>query len=263
MRKSLMAGIVSAALFASIASAQTAPEKKEVLSNGGLLHSLLAAPVPGQPYSAVQITRNNQKLADGTNITHSGHHFVARDASGRVRVEMRLANASDGQPETILVFVTDPVAHTITTWVTGPKANKLASVVKVPAEKSTTAKAAPAQIRQDNRPQPIITTEDLGTDSLQGLPVSVVKTTTIVPAGRSGNDAPITKTHEVWTSTDMKLVLKEQWEDPRIGERTVSLEQFSRADPDAALFRPPAGYTIKDALQSLKELEEKLNQTQN
>jgi hypothetical protein len=176
---------------------------------------------------------------------------------------MRLANASNGQPETILVFVTDPVAHTITTWVTGPKANKVASVVKIPPEKSTTAKAAPTQIHQDNRPQPIITTEDLGTDSLQGLPVSVVKTTTIVPAGRSGNDAPITKTHEVWTSTDMKLVLKEQWEDPRTGERTVSLERLERADPDTALFHPPAGYTVKDVMQSLKDLEEKLNQTQN
>ena len=262
MRNSLIAGVISAALLASIASAQTAPEKKEVLSNGGLLHSLLAAPVPGQPYSAVQVTRNNQRLADGTNITHSGHHFIARDASGRVRVEMRLANASNVQPETILVFVTDPVAHTITTWVTGPGANKVASVVKVPAEKPTT-KAAPTQIHQDNRPQPIITTEDLGTDSLQGLPVSVVKTTTIVPAGRSGNDAPITKTHEVWTSADMKLVLKEQWEDPRTGERTVSLEKFSRADPDAALFHPPAGYSVKDVMQSLKDLEEKLNQTQN
>ena len=109
-------------------------------------------------------------------------------------------------PKPILVFVTDPVAHTITTWVTGPGANKVASVVKVPAEKPTT-KAAPTQIHQDNRPQPIITTEDLGTDSLQGLPVSVVKTTTIVPAGRSGNDAPITKTHEVWTSADMKQPL--------------------------------------------------------
>jgi hypothetical protein len=263
MRNLLSAVTIGAALLISTAFAQTTtPANKEILSNGGLLHSLLAAPVIGQPYSATQVHSTRQQLADGTNITHSGHHFIARDASGRVRVEMRLANASDGQPETILVFVTDPVGHTITTWVTGPKANKVASVVKIPAEKPT-AKAAPAHIRQDNRPQPIITTEDLGTDTLQGMPVSVVKTTTIVPAGRSGNDAPITKTDEVWTSADMKLVLKEQWEDPRTGQRTVSLEKLDRADPNPALFHPPAGYTVKDVLQSLKDLEEKLNQTQN
>jgi hypothetical protein len=263
MRNLRRVGLIGIALLISTAFAQTAPESKEILSNGSLLHSLLAKPVLGQPYSAIQVNNTRQQLADGTNITHNGHHFIARDASGRVRVEMRLAKAADGQSETILVFVADPEAHTLTTWVNGPKANKLASVIKIPAEKSSAAKPAPAQARQDTRPQPIITTEDLGTDTLQNLPVSVVKTTTIVPAGRSGNDAPITKTHEVWTSPDLKLIMKEQWEDPRSGERTISLEKFSRADPDAALFHPPAGYTVKDLKQSLQDLEEKLNATQN
>jgi hypothetical protein len=264
MRNLLSAGTIGAALLISTAFAQTTtPANKEVLSNGGLLHSLLAAPVIGQPYSATQVHSTKQQLANGTNITHSGHHFIARDASGRVRVEMRLADAANGQPETILVFVTDPEAHTISTWVTGPNANKLASVIKIPTEKPGTAKTAPAKVNQDNRPQPIVTTEDLGTETLQSLPVSVVKTTTIVPAGRSGNDAPITKTHEVWTSPDLKLIMKEEWEDPRTGERTVSLEKFSRADPDPALFHPPARYTVKDLKQSLQELEEKLNATQN
>lgn len=262
MRNLLPAGVIGAALLISTALAQTAtPATKEILSNGSVIHSLLAAPVIGQPYSATQVHRDKRQLADGTNITHNGHHFIARDAAGRVRVEMRMAETADG--ETILVFVSDPEAHTITTWVTGPKANKLASVVKIPTEKSAAAKPAPAKVTQDTRPQPVITTEDLGNDTLQGLPVSVVKTTTIVPAGRSGNDAPITKTLEVWTSPDLKLVMKEQWEDPRSGERTISLEKFSRADPDAALFRPPTGYTVKDLKQSLQELEEKLNATQN
>jgi hypothetical protein len=84
-----------------------------------------------------------------------------------------------------------------------------------------------------------------------------------VPVGRSGNDAPITKTHEVWTSQDLKLVMKQRSEDPRIGVTTVELEEFSRAEPDPALFRAPKGYTVKNALESLKELEEKLSAAQN
>ena len=67
----------------------------------------------------------------------------------------------------------------------------------------------------------------------------------------------------MWTSPDLKLVVKQQWEDPRIGERVVELENFSRAEPDPGLFRVPGGYTVKDALQSLKELEEKLSEAQN
>lgn len=263
MYNSLSAGLVGTALLISTAFSQTAPENKEILSNGGLLHSLLAKPVLEQPYSAMQVSNTKQQLPDGTNVTHKGHHFVARDASGRIRVEMRLAKAADDQSETMLVYVIDPQAHTFTTWATGSSANKDATVAKIPAERPATAKPASTRARDDHRPQPIITTEYLGTDILYGLPVSALKTTTIVPAGRSGNDAPITKTHEVWTSSDMKLVMKEQWEDPRTGERTVSLEKFSRAEPDPSLFRPPADYTVKTAMETLKDLEEKLNAIQN
>jgi hypothetical protein len=262
MRNLLPTGIITAALLISTTFAQTTtPANKEILSNGGVLHTLLAAPVVGQPYSATQVTRNKRQLADGTNITHNGHHFVARDSSGRVRVERRMAETAEG--ETILVFVSDPEAHTITTWATGPHVGKLASVIKIPSEKSPATKPAPAKVAHNSGPQPIVTIEDLGNDTLQSVPVTAVKTTTIVPAGRSGNDAPITKTVEVWTSPDMKLVMKEQWEDPRSGERTISLEKFSRAEPDAALFHPPAGYTVKDLKQTLQELQEKLDATQN
>jgi hypothetical protein len=56
----------------------------------------------------------------------------------------------------------------------------------------------------------------------------------------------------------MGLVVKQVWNDPRIGERTVELKDLSRIAPDPALFRSPAGYKVKDAVESLKELEQKL-----
>jgi hypothetical protein len=265
----LMTGIMGLALMGASAGAQNAApasEQKEVIANGGLLHTLLAEPVIGQPYSAVQVKRLSQKLADGTTISRHGHHSVTRDSQGRVRVERRMAKGQNGEPDVVMVFVLDPVAHTFTTWAQGAKGgNKTAVMVKVPkGPKPQQAKAAPARaVTESTLPQPIITTEDLGTDTIEGLPVTVSKTTTVVPVGRAGNDAPITKTHEVWTSQDLKLVMKEQWEDPRSGEMTMELDNFSRAEPDPALFHAPAGYTVKDALQSLKELEEKLSALQN
>ncbi len=140
--------------------------------------------------------------------------------------------------------------------------NKTASVIKIPAERKQEIAVQP-RVVSDSRPQPVVTKEDLGTVMLEGLPVTDVRTTTIVPAGRAGNDAPITKTHEVWTSQDLKLVMKQQTEDPRTGVTIVELQDFSRAEPDAKLFRVPAGYTVKTAAQSLKELEEKLEAAQN
>lgn len=260
-------GAVGLALMASLAGAQSAPADAgahEALANGGVIHTLVATPVIGQPYSAMQVHSTSRKLADGTSISHKGQHFVARDAEGRVRVELNLVRGVNGEPDTVLVFVSDPVAHTITTWATGPKVGKVASVVKIPVErKQETAAAQPRAANASGRPQPVVTTEDLGTQTLDGVPVTDVRTTTVVLAGRSGNDAPITKTREVWTSADLKLVMKEQWEDPRSGERTIELENFSRAEPDPALFHLPPGYVVKTALQSLKELEDKLNATQD
>ncbi|WP_035351122.1 hypothetical protein [Edaphobacter aggregans] len=265
MRKHVAVGLV--ALMTALAGAQTTAGNApaEVIANGGLIHTILAAPVVGQPYSAVQVQRMKRVLADGTTISRQGHHAVARDSAGRVRVERRMERAQNGQPETVMVFVLDPVAHTMMIWTTGAKTRKVAELIRLPEQKKDAAKTVDAQARpaDDGRPQPVVTTEDLGTDTLDGLPVTVAKMPTVVPAGRAGNDAPITKTHEVWTSPDMKLVMKEQWEDPRTGVRTVELDQFSRAEPDAALFRAPAGYSVKDIKQTLKELEEKLDQMQN
>jgi hypothetical protein len=255
--------VVGLGFSAGAQSGAAGDEKKEVIATGGLISSLTAAPVVGQPYSAVQVHQTQRKLADGTTISKKGHHFVARDSQGRVRVEMRMANGKNGEPDTVMVFVSDPVAHTITTWVSGPKIeNKVASVVKVPADRKQEVAAQP-RVVSDSRPQPVVKKEDLGTVMLQGLPVTDVRTTTIVPAGRSGNDAPITKTHEVWTSQDLKLVMKQQMEDPRTGVTIVELQDFSRAEPDPKLFRVPSGYTVKTVLQSLKELEEKLEAMQN
>jgi hypothetical protein len=114
----------------------SAAGRSEVISNGGLINTLMAAPVSGQPYSAQCVQRTSQKLEDGTTISHKGHHFVARDGEGRVRVELRVGKAQKGEEETELVFVSDPMAHTITTWMTGPKSQKVASVVKIPKGRS-------------------------------------------------------------------------------------------------------------------------------
>lgn len=267
MRVRMAVGIAGWMLAAALTGAQSAAsggEKKEVIANGGVASSLVAEPVIGQPYSAQVAHKTSRKLEDGTTISQKGHHFVARDSAGRVHVEMRLAKGRDGEPDTVLVFVTDPVAHTITTWVSGPKVeNKTASVIKVPAERKQASAGLPQVKNASAGPlQPVVTTEDLGTVMLDGLPVTDVRTTTVVPAGHAGNDAPITKMHEVWTSPDLKLVMKQRSYDPRTGETTVELEQFSRAEPDAGLFRAPKGYAVKSVLESVKELEEKLEAMQ-
>jgi hypothetical protein len=252
IRSIVVAGLVLPLGYAGAQSATTASQPQERLATGGLISSLFAAPVVGQPYSAVQVHSTTQTLADGSTVSHHGHHVVARDAEGRVHVEVRLANGHNGQPDEVMVFVMDPVAHTLTTWLSGaPNQPKVASVFKItaPENQGATRPTSRPDPSEASRPQPIITTEDLGTQVMQGLEASGKRTTTIVPVGR--------------TSADLRLVVKQEWNDPRSGKGTVVLEKLSRTDPDPALFRVPPGYEVKNALQTLQELEDKLAATQN
>jgi hypothetical protein len=261
----IRAGLVAVTglgLLSGIGWAQSADsaESQERITNGGVNHTIYADPVVGQPFSAEQAAKQGRTLNDGVNITHFGHHFVARDSAGRMRVEQP-CGCDPSHEQKIEVYIVDPVAHTLTTWRVGGNSPKIAMVSKLPERKPQTAEAlklATTVGSGSGRPQPIVTTEELPVTMIDNLPMKVTKTTTIVPAGRSGNDAPITKVHEVWTSEDLKLTFMEQWEDPRTGVRTVALVNFKRAEPDPSLFRVPAGYQVKDAKEMMKEAADKL-----
>jgi hypothetical protein len=270
MRLKLIAGSVGLAGFlllsSSVQAADNGPTRP--VASGGVLSSLLAAPVVGQPFTAVQVHETKRTLSDGTVITHNGHHAIARDAQGRVHVELRMANGENGKPDEVIVFVIDPVAHILTTWVqNAPGQAKTAAFFKLPAEGVPPAGTPEAELTsptttESTRPQPTITVQDLGVQQIEGIDVTGKRTTTIVPPGRSGNNMPITKVHDVWTSPDLQLVIRQHWTDPRMGERTVELKNIAKANPDPALFRAPAGYDVKSASETLKQLEEKLDAQQ-
>jgi len=248
---------VGAACLCAQAGLQTLDEPRESLSNGGLNHSLAAAPVTGQPFSAEQFEKHGRTLTDGTNILHFGHHFIARDSAGRIRVEQPCGCAPD-HVQMVEVYVMDPVLGTLTTWRQGGDGPRIAHVAKwKPRSEQQATLPVRQPVANSSRPQPIITTDELPAQAIENLPMKATRITTVVPAGRSGNDRPITKTHTLWTSVDLKLVFMEQWEDPRTGVRTVGLANFSRKEPDPALFRPPNGYRFENSEQMVKELTAK------
>lgn len=50
----------------------------------------------------------------------------------------------------------------------------------------------------------------------------------------------------MWNSPELKIMLLSTRHDPRSGDDTTKLENLSRAEPDPALFQPPADYQIVD-----------------
>ena len=88
--------------------------------------------------------------------------------------------------------------------------------------------------------------EPLGSETMEGLVVSGVRTTRIIPAGQIGNDRPISIVTEVWTSPDLKTIFSSKRNDPRMGEQTFRLTNVVRAEPDPSLFTVPADFKTVD-----------------
>jgi hypothetical protein len=88
------------------------------------------------------------------------------------------------------------------------------------------------------------TTEDLGSQTMEGVFVTGVRTTHTIPAGQIGNDRPIAIVTEIWTSPDLKTIIYSKRSDPRMGELTFQLTNITRAEPDASMFTVPADFRV-------------------
>jgi hypothetical protein len=243
-------------------------------------------PVLGAPYTATVTNESLQILADGNRITQSSSGMTARDSQGRTRQDaplpaignMSAANAPH------LVFINDPVGQkTYTLNLTEKTAQSFAvprgAGVAVadggPLEANTfffklkqDAEASASGQTPEIAAQKTLTTmdklkaeslgegaevdaEDLGTQTMEGVMVTGTRTTKTIPAGRIGNEKPISIVIEVWNSPELKMVVMSKRSDPRMGEQTFRLTNIVRAEPDASLFTVPGDFKVIDGQQSV------------
>ena len=82
--------------------------------------------------------------------------------------------------------------------------------------------------------------------TLEGVAVEGRKTTTVIPAGKVGNELPITVVSEEWRSPELNLLVLTRHSDPRTGESSYRLQNIIRAEPDPSLFMVPPDYTVRE-----------------
>jgi hypothetical protein len=87
--------------------------------------------------------------------------------------------------------------------------------------------------------------EQLPNRTIDGVICSGVRRTTTIPQGSIGNDLAIKIVSEEWTSVDLQVLVKTDFNDPRTGRSTYDLSRISRREPDPSLFKVPADYTIQ------------------
>jgi hypothetical protein len=242
----------------------------------GMIAKGPGAPVSGAPYSATITNETIQTLEDGTHINQNNTGNIARDSQGRTRQDASLPaignlSASDAPH---LVFIQDPVAQTSYTLnLTDKTAQKMPAF---PPALSTSLPPSggpgkfvmqmsgsvppgvppPMAITMQrtivaNGDQGQANTEDLGTQTMEGIQVTGVRTTRTIPVGEIGNDRPISIVTEVWTSPDLKTIVYSKRTDPRMGEQTFQLTNIVRSEPDASLFTVPADFKIVDGPQNV------------
>jgi hypothetical protein len=240
----------------------------------GVLGKAPGAPVQGAPYSAASTNENIQTLSDGTRIVQTSSGNIARDSQGRTRQDTSLPaignlSAADAPR---LVFIQDPVAQMAYTLNLMDK-----TALKMPAPPANISTFGPAsggkflmhvggavsaggpqppeimmqKTLMTNTDQGQARTEDLGSQTMEGVLANGVRTTRTIPAGEIGNDRPINIVTEVWTSPDLKTIVYSKRTDPRMGEQTFQLTNIVRSEPDVSLFTVPADFKIVEGPQNV------------
>jgi hypothetical protein len=218
----------------------------------------------GAPFQGDWVGRSERTLADGTVVVHEVHGRVARDSQGRFRQEEE-AGADPGVKgaggtgaagtsanQDIRYIVIDPVSHTQVRWSSTSKDATLlpsgGENLRIPFPFPLLG--WPATRSALDQPQPgaaadMITITDLGQKTTDGLVTEGTRTTTIVPAGKLGNDRPLTIVQDVWISRILNLVVLDTVDDPLVGKQTFEIKNITRTEPAAALFTLPDGYQTR------------------
>jgi hypothetical protein len=209
--------------------------------------------VTAAPYSAQSVTQLSQTLADGTHIQRSSKATVARDSQGRTRTEQTMSAigplAASGSALRTTVFIHDPVAGM--SYVLDPNAKTVrqtqvsSRVVRGGRFAPGARPGPPPDAARGSRHGQAATTEDLGTQVIQGVNAQGKRTTRTIPAGEAGNDRAIDIVTETWFSPDLQVVVMSKTGDPRFGESVYQLTNISRVEPDPALFTVPSSYSVQ------------------
>jgi len=248
-----------------------------------------SGPVLGAPYSATITNESIQTLADGNRLIQKSTGTTARDSQGRTRQDTVLpaiGNLADANAPH-LVFIHDPVAQaSYTLNLTEKTAHKM-SALAPPADEGKpgmpgatftmrvvedSGPGAPPPPPPDTDAMPatmaaeaplffekrVVTmeqnqgsTEDLGSQTMEGVLVNGVRTTRTIPEGQIGNERPIKIVTEVWTSPELKTIVYSKRSDPRMGEQTFRLTNIVRAEPGPSLFTVPSDFKVVEGPQTI------------
>src|SRR5262249_37658424 len=157
---------------------------------------------------------------------------IYRDTSGRVRHEMTLpavGSLTGSAQAPRAVFINDPVSgfHYVI-----HADSKTVDRMAIPQRNGANGKGD--RERRGNRDNAQVSTESLGTQTIEGVNAEGTRVTKTIPAGTFGNDKAIQIVTEKWYSPDLQTVVLLKHSDPWMGESTMRLTNITRGEPSAS-----------------------------
>lgn len=200
--------------------------------------------VPGLPFSAKAELETVNQLQNGTLITHKTYNLIARDGQGRTHNEARnwIDLTTGAEPRLTRIELYDPATRLRT---------NLYPLTKIARQwPAGTPGPVTAPSPQSPPAKPETSREEIGTDTIEGLPVRGVRVSQTYTTGSLGNDRPVTVVTESWYSQELRINLLTKRSDPRHGEQTVRVTELVRQEPDTAMFAIPDEYKLlKETVQ--------------
>jgi hypothetical protein len=206
--------------------------------------SIFLTPVADAPFTGVIVVQRTVVPENGGRPQElKTIREVARDSQGRIRnVFRQLIPASDSAiPPIVRIHFYDPQTRDYTylypqqkVYVTGTVSTPPAAQ---PADLMASASGNSAPLNQFTK------LEDLGTQSVGGVPAHGVREIQTIPAASSSTGHEVVLTDEYWFSEELHMNVVMKHDDPRKGSFTMTLTEISLADPDPSLFKIPEDYT--------------------
>lgn len=196
------------------------------------VQGVFVTPIPGVPFTATVVIKNEQPAADGTVTTEHTIVNIARDSAGRIRNERHamVPESFKGTPPLMMVHTFDP-------------ATRISHIFN-PATMIDREQVVPPPRQHIGLPNE--RTEDLGYTTLNGMQAKGSRVTRTLPAQGSGTGKPVEIVDEIWYSEDLHMNLLERHTDVRGGVQTVAILSIKREEPAVSLFEVPEGYKTVD-----------------
>jgi hypothetical protein len=220
--------------------------------------------VTGKPFSATEVRRTVQMLANGAKLENSDSNQFYRDDQGRTRAEQTVNGRTTiviMDPVARIVAILDRSAKTVRKTpipagavnggvaVSGGRVMvRMGSTTTQTVEAHSNSPVAAAnhmelRVNQTEKPGARVNAEELGEKMVNGVMAQGKRETRGIPAGSIGNDRELQIVDERWFSNDLQVLIKSTNSDPRFGENSYQLTNIVRAMQDPALFQIPADYT--------------------